>query len=138
MTRRFLQFGHNAPINPKLGADLHLVWKFDSSSVPEDADTDAEKSSFGTLQTLSLTNITLDAGDLLPGMITSIITDIQKVTKPLEPIVDFLDAEVPGLSSIGIHLSIESLLEADGQDGLAEVLGLIQFLNSLPGRLTAR
>ena len=41
-----------------------------------------------------------------------------------------MDAEVPGLSSIGIHLSIESLLEADGQDGLVKVLDLIQFLNS--------
>ena len=132
-----LQFGHNAPINPKLGADLHLVWKFDSSTVPADAETDAEKSSFGTLQTLSLTNITLDAGDLLPGIITSIITDIQKVTKPLEPIVDFLGTEVPGLSSIGIHLSIESFLEADGQDGLVKVLGLIQFLNTPSRRPTA-
>ena len=42
-----LQFGHNAPINPKLGADLHLVWKFNSSTVPADAETDAQKSSFG-------------------------------------------------------------------------------------------
>ena len=51
---------------------------------------------------------------MIPSFLTKVIGDIQTYTKPLQPIADFLSAEVPGLSSLGVHLSLRSLADLDG------------------------
>ncbi len=39
-----------------------------------------------------------------------IISDIQSVTEPLQPIVNVLNAQVPGLNLLGIHETLIDLL----------------------------
>ena len=120
-----LSFADNAPINPKLTGDLHLKWQFDASSTDS-----SNQDSFGDIEKLEINNINLDLGDLLPDLVTNVIGDIQKITKPLQPIVDFFKAEIPGLNDIGVHLSLRYLMGLTGESGLADALDAIDFINN--------
>ena len=110
----------NAPINPKLGATLHVAWTNDGTNL------------VGNFTDLSISDVGLDVGALLPGFITKIIGNIQTFTKPLQPIADFLSAEVPGLKNIGVHLSLRSLADLDNEPGVGQAIDLINLINHLP------
>ncbi len=115
-----LSFAPDAPINPKLGATLHVAW------------TDDGTNPVGNFTDLSISDVGLDIGTLLPGFLTGIIGDIQKFTKPLQPIADALSAEVPGLKDIGVHLSLRSLADLDGDPQVGQAVDLINLINHLP------
>ena len=117
-----LSFGEKAPINPKIDATLHVAW----------SDNAQDSNPLGQFDDLSLTHIGLDVGDLLPSFITSIVGEVQKYTKPLQPIADFLSAKIPGLSDVGLDFSLRSLADLDGEPGIGDAVDLINFLNHLP------
>ncbi len=112
--------GINPPINPKLGATLHVAWSDTPSDLP------------GKFTDLTIDNVGLDVGALLPEFLTNIIGKIQTYTKRLQPIADFLQAEVPGLDKLGVHLSLEKLAELDGYPALGTFVTVVDLLNSLP------
>ena len=115
-----LSFGSGATIDPRIAATLHVAW------------TDTQGDLAGTITDLKLSNIGLDIGDLLPNFLTKVIGDVQTYTKPLQPIADFLSAEVPGLSSLGVNLSLKSLADLDNDPGVGQFVGVINLINSLP------
>ncbi len=115
-----LSFGFEAKINPKIDATLHIAWSDEGHDLT------------GNFNDLSIDQIGLDVGGLLPDFLTNVIGDIQHYTKPLQPIANFLQADVPGLDKLGVHLSIEKLAELDGYPGLGTFVNVVDLLNSLP------
>ena len=66
---------------------------------------------------MAFDRLNLDVGTFTSDLLGPIVTQVRKVTSPLEPIVDFVQAEVPILTQ---------LAELVGEDPVT-VLSLIQW-----------
>src|SRR5262249_15821287 len=88
-------------------------------------------STFGNLTNVGFDNVSLDAGSFFGGYVAKMVKNIQAFTKPLEPIVDVLTSEVPGLSDIGIHGTLLTLLDPSGASDAMPALDTIKALNAL-------
>ena len=115
----------SAPINPQITATLEAGWSFDGF----DSNPDGPPASFGHLTKLSFEDVKLDVGALLPHFLNTIISDVQSITEPLQPIVDFFETDIPGLDNIGVHVSLLTLIDPEGTSALGKVLDLINFIN---------
>ena len=89
---------------PGVVGAVHVYWGFDTN----DPDLGAPNVAFDRLY--------LDAGTFMSTLLTPVVTEVRKVTSPLEPIVDFIQADVPVLTQ---------LAEMVGEDPVT-VLTLIQ------------
>jgi uncharacterized repeat protein (TIGR03803 family) len=99
-----LSFGAgDIPLDPTLTTGLKFDWQF-SNYQPVDTST---PNTFGSIASLEFTgvNITTDL-----GTIGTIISDIQDYTEPLQPIINILNDDIPGLSSLGIKTQLITLL----------------------------
>ena len=116
------------PLNPHLTTELVVDWNF--STATNESLLDPNTGSFS----VQFKNLSLDVGNLIPGFLQEVIQDVQRVTKPLQPIVDIVDQNIPGLDAIGIHESVRSMLEASGSfpAGLGNALDAINLINNLP------
>lgn len=117
----------NLPFDPKLTSKFHFDWALSGTTLASGIDGNA----FGSLANIGFDDVTLDAGSFFGGYVASMIKDIQHFTKPLEPIVDMLTTEIPGLSDIGIHESLLTLLDPSGASDALTALDTIKQLNSL-------
>jgi hypothetical protein len=110
-------------LNPHITSDFALTWNWDPT-----AGTDATRAaSLGALS-VSFNNVSLDASNIFPGLITDAIGDVQKITKPLQPFVNILRTNIPGLDDIGIKESLADLMGS----GVSSLADTINFLNNLP------
>ena len=100
-----LDFGSSLPIDPFISAGLNYTLNFDGDSLQSD------QADFGTFPDPSapITLGPVSAGVNL-GIIATIVGDIQAVTEPIQPIINVLTANIPGLDSIGINVSLIDLL----------------------------
>jgi type VI protein secretion system component Hcp len=109
----------NLPLNPQLGADLNLDWKFDAGH-PD-----------GNLGHFSFDNVYFDVGASIPTFFEPIIQAIQTVTEPLQPIVTFLNTEVPIINDFGIHMRFRDLLSGELGSGFGDVVDAICLINQI-------
>src|SRR5262249_14317796 len=79
-------FGGNTAF-PRVLAEFHLTWHFDILNGAEDPQ-------------VSFTNIYLDLGTFISDFLGPILTQIRKVTDPLQPIIDVVTARLPVLSDL--------------------------------------
>ncbi|HEY2827515.1 MAG TPA: hypothetical protein VGJ04_07950, partial [Pirellulales bacterium] len=119
--------GSSLPFDPKLSALFHLDWTLGSTTIA----SGTNGTTFGNLSNIGFDNVTLDVGSFFGGYVASMVKNIQAFTKPLEPIVDVLTTEIPGLSDIGIHTSLLTLLDPTGSSDAMDALNTIKALNSL-------
>ena len=119
---------YTLPLNPHLKTEFVLVWTF--STATNESLLDANTGTF----TVQFNDLRLDVANLIPGFLQEVIQDVQRVTKPLQPIVDIINQDIPGLDKIGIHESLHSILEKTGNlpSGLGNALDAISLINSLP------
>ena len=75
--------GTNYVSLPELHADFVLDWNFDGSNQA------------GNIDRLAIENIELDLGTFISGFAGDILREVQKVLKPIEPIVEILTAPLP-------------------------------------------
>ncbi|MBL4898920.1 MAG: DUF4347 domain-containing protein, partial [Colwellia sp.] len=94
----------------ELGTDIHLYTDLEYNTA----------TGFGyTPPDILFENIYLDLGSFVTNFISPVLANIQKVTAPLQPIVDLWTAEIPMLSELfGEIVSVQSLAE--------------QFIQTLP------
>lgn len=111
---------------PRLLADFHLGWEWSL----EDGAGDPE---------IEFGNIRLDLGSFISDVIGPILEEIQKVTQPLQPIIDIVTMELPILSELaGKPITFLTLAEAFGYldpgtvKFIQQVLQVVDFINSIP------
>ncbi len=80
---------NDSKVLPSLGADINVGWTFNKVN----ADSD-RLGTFGTAPTVSLNNVKIDAGSFFGKFASPLLTNIQKVYKPVEPIIDVLTKKI--------------------------------------------
>jgi len=93
---------------------------------------------------IAFLGVKLDAGSFLSGVFGQIITEIKKVTDPLRPVIDQVEAPIPVLSDLshlvgGGDVTIESIAEAfnslaGGPDLtlVHRLVAILDFIDKLP------
>lgn len=128
-----LSFGGSAQF-PSLQADLDMTWSLANASLNSGGVTDP---AFGAEPDVQFNHIQLDVGSFFSKFVTPIVTEMQTILKPLQPIIDLLNTRMPIFSDIGF---LENKFDTnhDGKVSLLEVLNAIApqdttFLNTVVG-----
>ena len=96
-----LDFGSNVPLDPTITTGLSFGMGFDDSSLGGDP---ADFGVFTEPITFDGVNVSITL-----GILGKIIADIQQITEPIQPIINILNAQVPGLDAIGIKETLVGL-----------------------------
>ena len=99
---------------PSIQFYLHYDQTFVDAEIAFNGTT-SDQSTFGGAPTVVIEDLSLNLGSFLSDFITPLFAQIQTYTEPLQPIVDFLKADIPILSDIGF---LKDLLNKDGQGGV--------------------
>ena len=118
-------FGGNTAF-PRIVGEFHLDWMWDlenGSSKPQ----------------IMFSNLALDLGTFISDFLDPILSEIQKVTEPLQPIIDIATARLPILSDLaGKTVNFLDLAEAFGylepstRKFIDNVLQIIELINNIP------
>ena len=116
---------------PRLLADLSLVWSFTGNL--------QDGLALGDLEA-GFDNIQLDLGSFISEFLDPVLSEVQKYTKPLQPIIDTLQAPIPGVSQLAElvgadPITLLDLMEAISGSDLTlirRLLDVITFANSIP------
>jgi RTX calcium-binding nonapeptide repeat (4 copies) len=115
---------------PTVAANFQLDWKFDTNS---DTTTGGM---LGSQPTVDFNNVQIDLGTFFSQFVEPILADIQTVTKPLQPIIDFVTAPIPVISDLEGHsVSLLDLAgDADPSDvsGIEAIVKVVGLINSVP------
>lgn len=79
---------------PSIGTDFDFNWQF------AEYDPSSGGASWGNAPELSLNNVRLRLGEVLTNIVRPWLREVQKVTDPLQPVVDFLNTRIPGISDL--------------------------------------
>jgi hypothetical protein len=79
---------------PYIATTFYVDWRFNN------ADPKANLASFGDDPTVEFRNVTFGVGAFLGNVLRPVVETVQTVLKPLNPILDILTTEIPGLSDI--------------------------------------
>jgi Ca2+-binding RTX toxin-like protein len=110
--------------NMALKADVTILWDF------VDADTNVAHGEFGNEPSVHFGNIYLDPGPFFNDFLRPYLEGIQKITKPLQPIIDILLAPIPILSDF--DLLPGTVLELLGaSEGVITAITLINTINHI-------
>ncbi len=111
---------------PSMGAQFAMLWEFS-------AGLDGLS---GDVPSIAFNNVVLDAGQFVSDFSESILREVQKVTDPLQPIVDFLTEPLPILEDFGIEITVLQIVERLGLGDVASFVGavgeVITMINTAP------
>ncbi|NOS71718.1 MAG: hypothetical protein HOP33_17550, partial [Verrucomicrobia bacterium] len=116
-------FGGNTAF-PRLLAGFNLDWAFNN------ADTGAVAATFGGVPTVAFNNVQVDMGTFLAGFMRPIISGIQDVLAPIQPVIDVLTRPLPVLSDFG---PLRDLLDENG-DGKVTLIEMAAQLSDDIGK----
>ncbi|MDM8557941.1 LEPR-XLL domain-containing protein [Candidatus Parabeggiatoa sp. HSG14] len=121
---------------PQIRSDFVLDWGLGNSTNPYIALSDIDDAIQDGLKLVEFQNVSLDLGSYISDFIGPILGKVQDITKPLEPIIDFLTSPFPVLSDLGIELTFVDLAEyfSDGRFDTGffdSVVEIIEFVNSI-------
>ena len=100
---------------PEIGTTFHLTWEAVFGQP------------FGKLTRADFNTVTLDLGKFVSETLQPILGKIQKVIDPIMPLIDFLQAKIPVLSSLpkgGSKMTVLNLIKSIGSSNGLE-LGMI-------------
>ncbi|MGL6047337.1 MAG: hypothetical protein ACRC02_12840, partial [Vogesella sp.] len=80
---------------PRLVADFHLTWGLKNNPAAIGYD-----SLFTTSPQVWITELGIDVGSFFSDFLGPIVSKVQSITKPLQPIIDGLTTPIPGLSKL--------------------------------------
>ena len=121
---------------PKIGTTFHLKWNAEFGKP------------FGSLEEASFGNIELNLGDFVSRTLKPILNKIQKVVDPIMPLIDFLQSEIPVLSSLpkgGSKMTVLNLIKSIGSanglelgmiDDIVKVANLVKKIDSIAKKFT--
>lgn len=116
---------------PGVVGALHIFWGFDTNNP-----------SLGAPD-VAFDQLYLDAGTFTSDLLGPVVAQVRKVTSPLEPIVEFIQAEVPVLTQLAelvgedpvtvlTLIQLSAGFDDDDLDLIDSVLQLITLANDLP------
>ena len=113
---------------PSVHTDFSLQWVFDPSLSVQPP-------------TIEFTDVQLDAGKFVSQFLAPIVEKVQKLTRPLQPIIDVVSAPVPGLSDLseaagGPKITLLSIMKAACGDScntqfIERMIAIITFVNGI-------
>ena len=83
---------------PSLSTDFSIDWSLNSSSLDPN-----QPQTLGGVPKVEFNNVKLDIGTFLSNFVSPIFGEVQKVTKPVQPIVKFLTQPLPVISKLAKH-----------------------------------
>lgn len=122
------EFGGGS-INPKLTADVFVVWPFIQ------ADPEASTSSFGSSPSIAVSNVKIDASSVFTSLISPMLDKVASAAQPLIDIANGFNKKVfPSDSAINItYLDIikaaSNLGTTTGFNAYADLLALLKSIN---------
>ncbi|HEV3340395.1 MAG TPA: hypothetical protein VG125_08560, partial [Pirellulales bacterium] len=124
---------------PSMGADLAIDWTFNNlkSNAVTNAALPGDGKGAGNVPTVAFNDVQLEIGSFFSRLVAPAIAEVQKVTKPLQPVVDALQKPIPVLSDLSnlVHqgdVTLESLITKEtGDDTLKTFDDAVNFLNNL-------
>jgi len=121
---------------PNIRSDFVLDWSLGDSNNQYIALGEIGDAIQEGLKLVEFQNVSLSLGSYISDFVAPLLNQIQDVTEPLQPMIDFLTAPFPVLSDVGIELTFLDLAEyfSDGRfnTGFFEsVLDIISFVNSI-------
>jgi Ca2+-binding RTX toxin-like protein len=118
-------FGGNTAF-PRILADFHLGWSWSLSDGASDP-------------VIEFNNLRLDLGTFISDVLGPILEEVQKITEPLQPIIDIVTFELPILSQLaGKPITLLDLAEAFGyldpetREFIEDVIAVIELINDIP------
>jgi hypothetical protein len=118
--------GGDVPLDPTITTGVSFDWTFSNTAIDN-----SDPSQYGSIPDIQFSGVQLQVQ--LGGIINTILTDIQDFTEPLQPIVNILDEQVPGLSSLGINVTfLNLLLDLTGEGGDAgDINSFLQTITTI-------
>ena len=128
-----------ATVFPKIVADFYLAWGLgdvDTGTLVELSDLG---SAFGDgLQLVEFRNVGLDLGSFVSDVIGPIVKEVQKVTQPIQPVIDIITRRIPVISDLANRtvtlLDLARAFAGPNLDvGLIEsIANIITIINAIP------
>ncbi|MEX0741425.1 MAG: hypothetical protein WD079_01425, partial [Phycisphaeraceae bacterium] len=113
---------------PSMAATFVANWDFDSDGI--------------SAPTIAFNDVTLSAGDFIDNFVGPVLDQIQDIIGPVQPIIDFLTAELPVISDLLGSMTVLDLIAylpddwayVDGEmlEALGGLLDVIDSLASIP------
>ncbi len=111
---------------PRILADFHLGWSWSLSEGSSDP-------------VIEFTNLRLDLGTLISDVLGPILEEVQKITQPLQPIIEIVTFELPILSELaGKPITLLDLAEAFGyldpetREFIEDIVAVVELINGIP------
>ncbi len=126
-----------ANVFPTVLADFEFEWALgdrDAGVYVSISDLSGSALSEG-LEVVQFTDVNLDLGSFVSDFIKPVLGEIQKVTGPIQPIVDILTAPLPVVSDLGPPVTLLDLARLSGKPQLAlieSIADIITLVNSIP------
>ncbi len=96
-------------VTPRVLAQLNIDWGFDLA--------DPEADLFGDAPEVAVNDVRLDLGSFFTSFVAPIVEDVQDVLRPVEPVLDILETEIPLLAQLNTLL--------DGDETPVRIVDLI-------------
>ena len=138
---------------PKLKSDFLLRWNLDST-MDGDPNTDSthgngewvnlksfnfDRSIQAGLKIVEFQNVSLDLGTFISNVVSPLLSKIQGVTEPIQPIIDIITTPIPVLSDLGPDVTLLDLADSFGYVdkgmivALADLITLVNKIQVIPG-----
>ena len=116
---------------PRLLADIRLEWTF-NANVNDGFEAGDLEAGFD--------NIRLDLGSFLTEFLNPVLSEVQRYTQPLQPIIDTLQSPIPGVSQLAELVGADPITLLDLMEAVSgadltlirRLLDVITFANSIP------
>lgn len=116
---------------PRLLADISLEWDF-SGSLDDGFEAGNVEAGFDEIR--------LDLGSFIAEFLAPVLGEVQRFTQPLQPIIDTLEAPIPGVSQLAELVGADPVTLLDLMEAVSgadltlirRLLQVITFANSIP------
>ena len=123
---------------PSISTEFHFEWEFESILIGGPVDP----TTLGSAPTIEFLAVSLDLGGFISDVLGPILTQVQKVTEPLEPIIEILQMRIPGISDLaGEDVTLLDLAGTFGGNSfdpalIKTLIDIVEVINALPSEGT--
>ncbi len=130
-----IETGTTVEVLPSFQVDLNIDWVFEAFADATPGGDDSEDSR-GLLPEISFSNVRLNLGSFISGVLNPAVGHIDGVLEQIRPAIDLLTTPVPVISDLGEDLTIIDLARIYGFERTADFLDaavtFFQIADALP------